>query len=144
MALHGSDRDFLFELLAQARQPRPAHWPAWFLRGTDVPLGWIPPERALRLSQALPQYLPLLPTPQGWVWQADHVDAQVRTQVLQHVAQALRAQGPGEDPAGEHRGRAAAVRPAAARRHDDPAGAGQRLLHRPPKLRKPQASHCPP
>ena len=93
MALNESDRDFLFELLARARQPRPAHWPAWFLRGTDVPLGWLPPERALRLAQALPQDLPLLPTPQGWVWQADHVDAQVRTQVLQHVAQALRAQG---------------------------------------------------
>lgn len=91
--LESKDVQYLQSLMAQARQPQPFQWQAWYLRGMDEPLGVLSLERAEALARAMPQHMPLVQSVQGWVWHANACSNSERSQVLQNIARDLHKQG---------------------------------------------------
>lgn len=93
MQIGNEDLQFLRGLAEAACQPLPPDWRPWFLCGFDQVLGLLPPERAVALSLAMPEDMPLVQTARGWVWYAEAFTADERSQVLQAIAQDLCQRG---------------------------------------------------
>lgn len=87
------DADYLTGLIAQASQPWPVDWQAWYLRGMNEPLGLLAPERAEALARAMPQHMPLVQSDHGWLWHADTFSSTERSLVMQGISRDLRDQG---------------------------------------------------
>jgi 8-oxo-dGTP pyrophosphatase MutT (NUDIX family) len=92
-ALSAKDQGFLQSGLQGACQIPPPDLQPWFLKGWAQPLGWMSKSRAQDLAARLPSELPLWQIGQAWVWQAQEVDVEVRSQILQDIAQTLRDEG---------------------------------------------------
>ena len=86
MQIDEADLQYLRGLLEHARQPSPVGWQRWYLKGFDQVVGLLPPERALNLSLAMPERMPLVRTERGWVWHAESFTADERSEVLQTIA----------------------------------------------------------
>jgi hypothetical protein len=93
MQIADEDLQFLRGLVESARQPLPLDWKPWFLHGFDQVLGLLPPERAVALSLAMPENMPLVQTARGWVWYAESFTADERSRVLQAIAHDLCQRG---------------------------------------------------
>lgn len=91
--LETSDGLYLRDLLSSAREPWPRGWQAWYLRGVDLPLGLLAPERAQALSVAMPHDMPLVETARGWVWCADASPCDARSDVMNRIAHDLYREG---------------------------------------------------
>ncbi len=93
MSLRDHELDYLRSVLTHSRTSWPAHWQAWALQGCAYRLGLLPPDRAASLARAMPSHMPLVPAGNHWEWQAAHCSADERSEVLQSIAQKLRARG---------------------------------------------------
>lgn len=93
MSLRDHELDYLRAVLTHSRRSWPAHWQAWVLQGCSYRIGLLPPDRAASLARAMPPHMPLVPAGNHWEWQAAHFSADERSEVLQSIAQKLRARG---------------------------------------------------
>ena len=86
-------RQFLSNLLDQARSPVPSDWLEWWLEGIQQPLGILSPQRAELLAQWWPRRAPLVRDGHRWMWKAGSLSPRERSQVLQSVAEQLHSHG---------------------------------------------------